>query len=165
MSIIFVGHGSSWKCTKSHSQVPSWDRNIVPLTPNSQGRLSKWSEKCLEPAWTSGHHPKYRVVGCVLKGAMGWGQSARDTKRGALSDCSHFRCQISDPMVLQLFIECLWKHNGRQGWLRFSVSDIPSFLYRAAGVMLQIERSSYMKRNWHIEPGSLFLCRKLWSSG
>lgn len=31
----------------------------------------------------SGHCPKYRVVGCVLKGTMGWGQSARDRKRGA----------------------------------------------------------------------------------
>lgn len=41
------------------------------------------SEKCLEPVWMAGHCPKYRVVGYVLKGTIGGGQSARDRKRGA----------------------------------------------------------------------------------
>ena len=41
------------------------------------------SEKCLEPVYTAGHHPKYRAVGCASKGTMRWGQSAKDRKRGA----------------------------------------------------------------------------------
>lgn len=45
--------------------------------------VQRRSEKCLEPVCTAGHRPKYRVMGCVLKGTMGWGQSARDGKRGA----------------------------------------------------------------------------------
>lgn len=150
----------------SHNKCPSWDRYtaFLSLIPNSQGKLSKGRVRSV---WSL--YIQLVITLNIELQAVRWKAQCdrvnqQETGKGVpLSDCGHFRCQISDPLVWQLFIDSLWKHNGRQGWPQFSISDISSFLYSAAGVLLQIERFSYMKRSWHIEPGSLFFCRKLWS--
>lgn len=139
------------KCIISHSKWPSWNRNIVlSLTPNSQGKPSKRGVRSVWSLYV------WLVTALNLKlWAVYWkeqwdGVNQRETGKGVpLSDCSHSGCQISDPLVVQLFIESLWKHNGRQGWPWFSVADISSFLIVLQGLCYKLKVPATWKELTH----------------